>query len=130
MTDRPLTVMHWLAGYGAQNDGQGREPALHRGVVVCVAPAAHAAGDAVCGEHALVVFARVWAALVGVVQESGLGAAASQRLLEGAQRQVPVVGRGEQPTTIREKRSMRNGASTFVLTHAPDTAATCASRRR
>ena len=46
-----------------------REEALDRRVVPAVAPPAHAAGEPLIAQQALEVFARVLAALVGVVQQ-------------------------------------------------------------
>ena len=45
----------------------------------------------------LVVLARVGAALVGVMQQPGLGAAALQRHLERLDRQVPIVDGADGP---------------------------------
>src|SRR3954454_12584803 len=78
-------------------EGHRREPAFHRSVIVGVASPAHAADDPVGGKHALVILARVRAALVRVVEQPGFGTAAPEGLLEGAQRKVAVVGGGQPP---------------------------------
>ena len=52
-----------------------RRERFRHGVVVAVAPAAHAAGDAVCGRYVLVVVARVGRALSRVMEQAGLRAA-------------------------------------------------------
>src|SRR6266700_4535174 len=76
---------------------EGREPALHRSVVVAVASSAHAAGDAVLAEHLLVVLAGVRAALVGVMEQAHPGAPTAQRLVERRDGEVPVVDRADRP---------------------------------
>src|SRR5260221_9032073 len=50
-----------------------REEALHHGVVVAIAPPAHAARDAARLEDGLVVFAGIRTALIGVVQQRSGG---------------------------------------------------------
>src|SRR6516162_7329004 len=50
----------------------GREPALHDGVVVTIAATTHRAHDAVLLESCPVVFAGVRAALVGVMEKTGI----------------------------------------------------------
>src|SRR3954469_15453180 len=81
----------------AELEGHRREPAFHCGVVVGVTSSAHAADDSVGSKHPLVILACVRASLVGVVEQPAVRAAAPQRLLEGAQREVAVVGGGERP---------------------------------
>jgi hypothetical protein len=50
-----------------------REEAFHHGVVVAIAAPAHTAHDAAAGQEALVVLARVRAALIGMMQQADLG---------------------------------------------------------
>ena len=101
----------------AELELQRREPALHHRVVVAVAAAAHAAGDAVRGERLSVVLARVGAALVGVMQQARVGAAPSQRLLERSTRQVPIVDRAHRPADdeprvqVEDRREVQPAAS-------------------
>src|ERR1700694_1018749 len=59
----------------------GREATFHHRVVVAVAAPAHAAHDAARLEDVLIVLARVRRALVGVMEEAGLGAPARERRL-------------------------------------------------
>ena len=49
------------------------EPALDDGVVVAVAPSAHAPGHAMRLKETLVVFAGIRTALIGVMQEPAAG---------------------------------------------------------
>src|SRR5262245_24035864 len=70
-----------------------REEALDDGVVVAVAAATHAAGDAARVEEPLVVLARVGAALVRMVEQPGLGTAPLQRHLERFDGQMPIIDR-------------------------------------
>jgi len=52
-----------------------REETLHDGVIVAIAAPAHAAHDATSRQEALVILARVRAALVGMMQQADLGTA-------------------------------------------------------
>jgi len=65
-----------------------REEAFHHGVVVAVATAAHTARDAVRVESPLVVLARVWAAPVGMMEQSYVGTPSLQRHVQRLQRQM------------------------------------------
>src|SRR5260221_8712472 len=56
-----------------------REEALHHGVVVAIAPPAHAARDAARLEDGLVVFAGIRTALIGVVQQRSGGCRLSDK---------------------------------------------------
>ena len=71
----------------------GREEALHHRIVVAVAAAAHATDDAVLSEEDLIIFARVRAALLGVMEQTDLGTSTLERHLERVDRHVAVVHR-------------------------------------
>src|SRR5712692_7085546 len=86
----------------------GREEALHHRVVVAVAATTHAAGDAVLPEYRLIVLARVGASLVGMVQQTGIGAASLQRHFEGFDRQVPVVDGADRPAHDESREQVKN----------------------
>jgi hypothetical protein len=58
---------------------QGREEAFRGGVVPTIASATHAAGDAVCAQQPLEVFAGVLASLVRMMQQRPRGASAPNR---------------------------------------------------
>ena len=88
----------------------GPEPALHRGVVVAVAPAAHTAGDAAGLEHGLVVLARVGAALIRMMQQPGGRTPTPQRHLEGSEREVAVVRRAECPSDAEAREQVHDGS--------------------
>ena len=49
------------------------EEGFHHGVVVVIPATAHRTGETVLVEHALIVVARICAALIGVMQQAGLG---------------------------------------------------------
>jgi transposase InsO family protein len=68
-----------------------REEALHHCVVVAVPTTTHAACESSDFKGALIVLARVRAALIGVVQKASFGATALQGHLERLERQVPIV---------------------------------------
>ena len=68
-----------------------REPALHDDVVVTISATTHRARDAVLLESGPIVFAHVRAALIGVMQEAGVGTAPLQGRLPRAKRQVPII---------------------------------------
>ena len=51
------------------------EPTLHDGIVIAVAPTAHAASDSMRLDDPLIVLARIRAPLVGVMQETRTGLA-------------------------------------------------------
>ena len=80
-----------------------REEALGDGVVLAVALAAHARDDAALGERGAVVVARVGAAAVGVVHETGDADAAADGVVERRQ------GRGRR-SLVRSSPSRRRDA--------------------
>src|SRR5262245_55040920 len=69
---------------------QRAEEALHRSVVVAIAPATHARASAGEFQPPLVLVGGVLTASVRVVNQAGLGVSPLQRLLECRQSQVPV----------------------------------------
>ena len=62
-----------------------RVEAFHHGIVVAIAPAAHATGDTVCVEHVLVVLARIG----DPVAEFGAIGFSSLLILRGWQARIP-----------------------------------------
>ena len=68
-----------------------REKALHDGVVPAIPTPAHAADDAARLEDVLIVFARVRAALVGVMPQPDVRTSAFERHLQGFDSDMPVV---------------------------------------
>ena len=85
-----------------------RKEALDHGVVVAVAAPAHAARDSVEVQHRSIVFARVGASLVGVMQEPAFRAAPLQRHLEGFDGHVPVVNRADRPTHDESRKQIQS----------------------
>src|SRR5207245_11741702 len=86
-----------------------RDKRFHDRVVVTITAAAHAADDAARRHDALIVLARVRAALVPVMQQPDLRAATSERDLERPDGHVAIVhGLTAQPTS-RADRSPRPG---------------------
>ena len=79
----------------------GREPALHGGVVVAVASSAHAARDAVPGEARPIVFTRVRAALIRMMEQAGLRAASLDCHIQGAECEMAIVHRPDRPSQPR-----------------------------
>ena len=61
--------------------------------------AAHAGGDAVSGEHLLVVRGGIWAAAIGVVQQPHAGVSVRERHEEGLLGQLPGQPLAHRPST-------------------------------
>src|SRR5439155_4094502 len=85
-----------------------REEGFHHGVVVTIAAAAHTAPDAVRLEERLVVFARVRAALVRVMQQSALRAAPLHRHREGLDREMAIVDGADRPAHDEAGEQIQN----------------------
>jgi hypothetical protein len=98
----------------------GREEALHHRIVVAVAAATHAAGDTLAGEIRLVVFARVGAATIRVMQEPRIRAATRDRHLERLQRQPSIVNGADRPAHDEARKQIEHRRQIELGTVADD----------
>ena len=85
-----------------------REEALHHRVVPAVASPAHAARDSVRFEQFSIIFARVGASLVGVMQQTRLGTPPLQRHLERLDRYVSIVDGADRPPDDESREQIQN----------------------
>lgn len=94
-----------------------REPALHHGIVVAVAPPAHAARDTVAREARSVIFARVGTSLIRMMEQTRLRTAALQRHIQRTQGDVPIVHGADGPSDdeagieVEDGRQIQLGAT-------------------
>ena len=80
----------------------GREEALHDRVVVTIARATHAAGDAVSLKDGLIVLAGIRASLIRMMQQPRAGTAALEGHLQRLDRQMAIVDRNVLRISIYE----------------------------
>jgi hypothetical protein len=86
---------------------QGAEEALHRGIIITVARAAHADLDLIIGQSHLIGLSRILAAAIAVMQEAWNGTPVLDSHLEGfSTRLLSSVASIAQPTILRENKSI------------------------
>ena len=77
-----------------------------------MASPAHAADDAVGLDFDLVILTRVGAALIGAMQQTGLGTAALEGHLEGLQGEMPVFDGTDRPANDEAREEVQDGGQT------------------
>lgn len=85
-----------------------RKEALHDRVVEAVATPAHAAGDSVDIEHRSIVFARIGASPIGVMEQPDFGASPLQGHLERLDCDVSIVDGADGPTHDEPREKIQN----------------------
>jgi hypothetical protein len=102
----------------------------HHGIVVATASATHAARDGVRIEHPLIVLTRIRAALVRVMEQSGVRTSPLQRHAERGQREVPVIHGADGPPDDEPREQIKHNRDVQLAPLADHELRRVTTRRR